>query len=236
MQNGKYEIWYAIPSANVDRANICLERWKEKGYKTCVLIDKGRERPYPALTDLLIESDPYEGYFKSANLLVQSIDRTADVIVTGGDDMFPDPDHDPMKIAEECFMKFPDGLFVMQPIGDMMPGTDKICGSPWFGRGWIDRAYGGKYVFWPGYSAFFGDEELKEVSQKLRVLWQRSDLTQYHDHWSRPGGPKKTEYQVKNDRHWDQDKKTFFARKASRFPQMWPLAPDSPELAAKRRK
>jgi hypothetical protein len=105
-----------------------------------------------------------------------------------------------------------------------MDGVDRICASPWFGRGWLDRAYGGRYPVWPGYSNFFGDQELKEVSTKLKVLWQREDLVQYHDHWARPGGPEKTAYQKKNDASWKRDENLYKSRMLAKFPGMWPLA------------
>lgn len=226
-----YSVWYAIPSCNLDRCTKSFERWKAMGYKTCVLLDKGMVGPSNA--DMILYADPYEGYYKAFNTMAQAIGRQADVIVTGGDDIFPDPNYTASQIAEECFTKYPDGLFVMQPTGDRMSGVESICASPWFGRGWLDRAYQGKFPVWPEYIAFYGDQELKEVAEKLRCLWQRIDLTQYHDHWTRPGGPQKTDYQARNDKHWDHDKRVYSKRKAANFPSMWPLPPNSPKLLQK---
>jgi hypothetical protein len=142
----------------------------------------------------------------------------ADIVVTGGDDITPDFKKKAEKIAAECYERYPDGYFVMQPTGDELPGTDQICGSPWIGKGWIKRAYRGQGAFCPDYFIFFGDEELKNVAQLRGVLWQRRDLLQYHDHWTRTGGPKKTDYQVGNDRNWNNDEAVFKARKADGFP------------------
>jgi hypothetical protein len=223
VKDGRYEVWYAIPSINQERATKCFEKWKKMGYQTCVLLDAGKPKPDHA--DLILEEEVYKGYYQSFNSMAKAIGPEADIIVTGGDDIFPDPDHDPQEIAKECFQKFPDGLFVMQPVGDKMEGVLTICASPWFGRGWLDRAYGGRHPVWPGYTAFFGDTELLDVARKLKAIWQRPDLVQYHDHWIRPGGPKKTDYQEKNDRHWKADERLFVSRKTARWPQMWPLPP-----------
>lgn len=218
------DVWYAIPSANVTRANECFAKWKKMGYKTCVLIDAGKPRPDASVTDKVIEASPYEGYYKSLIRMAEEI-GLPDAIVTGGDDIYPDEGKDAATIAGECYAKFPDGFFVMQPVGDKMDGVWRICASPWFGKGWLRRAYGGKHPVWPGYTAFFGDTELKEVAEKLRVLWQRPDLCQYHNHWCRPGGPKKTDYQAANDTHWKKDERLYQSRKRSGWPGMWPKPP-----------
>lgn len=225
-------IWYAIPSINEERCSVAFEKWKAMGYNTCVLLDRGKEQPRHA--DMILYTDKYEGYYKSFNEMAKTIGRDADIMVTGGDDIWPDPNKNAQEIGRECLAKFPDGLFVMQPVGDIMPGVHRICASPWIGRGWLDRGYQGKHPLWGGYIAFFGDQELKEISEKLKVLWQRSDLCQYHDHWSRVGGPPKTEYQKRNDSFWTHDQNLYNSRKMQKFPHMWPLPPNSPKLAVNR--
>jgi len=214
------EVWFAIPSANFARATKCFAAWKAMGYKTAVLIDKGK--PAPGNVDLVLEADPWPGYCKSFIRLCQAI-GDADIIVTGGDDITPDFKKKAEEIAEECFEKYPDGFFVMQPTGDDMGTRYKICASPWVGKGWIKRAYQGKGPVWPGYTVFYGDEELKDVSSLRGVLWQRGDLLQFHDHYSRPDGPKKLDYQVKNDQYWIQDGILFNSRKAAGFPGHEPI-------------
>ncbi len=175
----------------------------------------------------MIAVEPYEGYYKAFNLMAKMIGGEADVIITGGDDISPVMEKTAQEIALECFQKFPDGFFVMQPTGDDMPGVHNICASPWFGKGWIKRAYQGMHPVWPDYVAFYGDEELKEVAWRLKVLWQRDDLVQYHHHWARRGGPAKTDYQAANDKWWDHDKAIFVKRKSQNFPKMWPVPPET---------
>jgi hypothetical protein len=212
------EVWYVIPSANPPRAAQCLNLWKSKGYHTAVALDAGMP---PIAADRVSFVNPYPGYFTAVNQMAKTILETtdADIIVTGGDDMYPDLRFTAQEIGVNLFDKYPDGYAVMQPIGDKaIPGVENICGSPWIGRAYCEQSYGGSGPFWPGYYAFFGDEEMKVVAEAEGVLWQRDDLSQVHNHWARPGGPAKTRYQVNNDRHWNSDKTTFLQRKQQGFP------------------
>jgi len=213
-----YEVWYAIPSASMIRAGACLHKWRRRGFRTAVMIDPGTVVDHTNLADRVICVDPYPGYWQASVMLCRDVLDTADIVVCGGDDIYPDPDANPQRIAAEFYERFPDGFGVMQPTGDDLDGTDRICGSPWFGKAWIEEAYDRNGPFWPGYEAFFGDEDLFNVAKMLGVLWQRPDLTQFHDHWIRPGGPKKTDYQIRNDRFWEYDQKLFNERKAAGFP------------------
>ena len=212
------KLWYAIPTCNTPLANKTLELWRKRGFLTAALVDGDTRLPD---ADFTVRVDTYEGYYRSVNTLVREIAKVEgempDIIVTGGDDMYPDPKADPQRVAAECYEKFPDGFFVMQPIGDTLHGTDKICGSPWFGRKWLERAYQGRGPFWPGYFQFYGDEELKKLTERKGVLWQRGDLAQHHEHYLRTGI--KTEYQHKNEvRYWDIDKMLFASREMKGFP------------------
>ena len=212
------QIWYAIPSANVERATRCFASWRARGFRTAVLLDPGAEAPPNA--HLVLRPDTYRGYFASINQLAAVIARQhkTDIVIAGGDDMFPDPRFTAEELARQFFARFPDGFGVMQPTGDDLAGTTQICGSPWFGHGWLKRAYRGRGPVCGKYRAFFGDEELKIIAEKLGVLWQRPDVTQRHDHWVRPGGPPKQRYQVENDRHWPRDQTLFEQRRAAGWP------------------
>jgi len=214
------EIVYAIPSCNIDRCRRTFELWKRQGYKTAVLMNGGIKAPENA--DLVVEVEKYGGYYQSFNTLYTKL-PDADVIITGGDDIHPDMKYKAQELGEQFFQRFPDGFGVMQPIGDNMKGNETICASPWIGKGWLKRAYKGKFPFWPEYIGFYGDQELKEIVEQLKILWLRKDVKQYHNHWSRPGGPPKTEYQANNDRHWDADKALFYKRKAAGWPEYEPL-------------
>jgi len=207
------KVAYVCPSCNPVRAKRTFAKWKAMGYGTAVLLDAGMK---DSGADLETWTDDYRGYWAECNALCRLIE--ADIIVLGGDDIDPDPNHRADEIAAEFIKHFPNLFGVMQPTGDDLQGTDKICGSPWLGRGWIERAYGGNGATWPEYRSFFGDEELQEVAMKLGVLWQRPDLIQFHDHWTRHGGPTKTDYQIRNNQYWGADKALFGRRQASNFP------------------
>lgn len=90
---------------------------------------------------------------------------------------------------------YQDSTFgVMQPTGDPWSDSngriiERIAGSPWLGREWCRRAYGGDGPLPPYYKHNFADEELQLVAQNLGVFWQRPDLVQEHRHWGRPGKP-----------------------------------------------
>ncbi len=156
----------------------------------------------------------------------------------------------------ECFEHFvnphPGGCFldatfgVMQPVGDRWGDTpasrkqygenrgayiDRIAGSPWFGREWVKRAYGGNGPMFAGYRHMYADEELLEVATKLGVYWPRRDLIQLHQHWGRrPGDEFATMadcpdflHQVNTPQHWHESQKIFVERKAAGWPGHEPL-------------
>lgn len=211
-------VWYAIPSANRERAQGCLQKWWDRGYKTAVAFDHGTVRIDTADYQTWVH---YNGYFPVTNELIKYLylEEEADLVVVGGDDMHPDPNKTAQEIAVEFFERFPDTFGVMQPIGDRgIDGTDRICGSPWIGRDFALRMNQGKGPFWNEYYAYYGDEELKVVAEELGVLWQRPDLTQFHHHWCRPGGPPKQGYQHRNERFWNRDQTIFRRRQVSKFP------------------
>lgn len=213
------EIWYAIPSANPSRAQECLEQWQAHGCRTAVALNKGM--PQLQTADLHMWMDPYPGYFPTVNQMCMRIleEHSADIIITGGDDMYPSSAHTAQQIGKEFFERFPTLYGVMQPTGDRgIPGVDNICGSPWIGREFIRRAYGGKGPFWHQYFAYYGDEEMKCVAERLGVLQQRPDISQYHDHFSRAGGPPREPYQIRNEKFWIQDQNIFKHRAAHSFP------------------
>jgi len=117
---------------------------------------------------------------------------------------------------------------VMQPTGDRFSegSIDRICGSPWIGREFALRTYGGNGPYWPEYKHMFVDEELQEVALKLGVLWQRRDLVHLHHHYTRIEGTDKgheapvPEHLKKWSTlgHWKESKAIFDERKAKGFP------------------
>jgi len=211
------DVWYAIPSANPTRCSVAFQKWRAQGYKCAVVLDPTSSAVPEA--DLTLRPKPYPGYFRSVNALAKAIGSSASIVVTGGDDMTPDPTFTAQQLAEQFYERFPDGYGVMQPTGDDLPGTEKICGSPWFGRAWLDESYEGNGPMWHEYRSFSGDEELRFVAEAQGVLWQRRDLVQRHDHWTRRGLAAMTNYQRRNEAlYFERDAALFRERQDLGFP------------------
>ena len=207
------DAWVVWPTCNPVRHKGKLNAWRSQGYRVGVLVNGVLGYDH---ADLMIWESEYRGYWQSVNMLCHALIERADVIVVAADDMCPDPNLTAQEIAQQFLEHFPGGYGVMQPTGDDLDGTDRICGSPWLGREWIKESYCGYGPYWGGYLRFYGDEELFNVAKQQGVLWQRPDLTQYHDHWLRTGT--KTDYQIANEAWWDQDKELFRQRRCDGFP------------------
>lgn len=179
------EVWFAIPSANPEKCRRTLPKWREKGYKVAILQNHTRG-DVPA--DLVVWSDTYPGWPESINILHREIvPKDAPIIVSGGDDMLPDPDHTAEELAEQFLERFPDGFGVMQPHGDTFMQARQYCGSPWLGRGFCRRMYRGSGPMFGGYRHNWADNELFWVAKGLGVLWERPDLSHFHEHFTRTG-------------------------------------------------
>jgi hypothetical protein len=213
-------VWVCFPTINADRARESEARWKSRGYKTAIWLEPG----LPSVGADFEVQGIYPGYWAACNQLALAAISQASAVVLASDDIYPDETHAPEDIVAECDAKFPDKYWVMQPTGDDKEGMDgvwRICGSPWFGKSWVEQGYMGKgpCPFVGFYRAFYGDEEVFNVAKAQGVLWQRPDLSQFHSHWCRRGGPKRTDYQnANNTNHWEYDKATFFLRMENGFP------------------
>lgn len=221
-------VWYAIPSARNPRDWSTLPLWRLRGYKIAVFRDEGMA-PL-SVADLNIFGK-YRGYPAAVNELVRRILKvdSPEWIVTGGDDIKPDPDAGPESIARECTEHFGGTYGIMQPTGDQdhmrqngTCATERVCESPWLGREFCQRMYGGRGPLPEEYFHFFEDEELHEVAQLLGVLWHRPDLTHFHQHWTRNGG-QRPGYLHAARLHWTDAKGLFETRKAAGFPGHEPL-------------
>jgi len=225
-------VWYCLPSARADGGTIAA--WRRAGYDVAVWRDIGA----PEIDADMIIRGTYPGYALATNHLIHDVlraDRYCDWVVAGGDDVMPDPDHDPNDIASECTMHFGSTFGVMQPVGDSW-GEDepwairaypksrrryieRICGSPWIGREFCERMYQGRGPFWPEFYHQFVDEHMQAVCEKLGVLWQRYDLTHYHAHALRvhetPVPPWVTLTQGQD--HWREAKAIFERLQAGGF-------------------
>jgi hypothetical protein len=215
------EVWFAIPSANPELCRRTLPVWREMGYRIAVLqnYEKG---DIPA--DIVVWKDDYPGWAESINILAREVvPRSAGIIVSGGDDMLPDARTPAHSIARQFNERFPDGFGVMQPQGDTYMEAAHYCGSPWFGRAWIDRMYGGKGPMFGGYRHNWADLELFWLAKGMGVLWQRDDLAQHHEHFWRTGEGK-PEYWSKNVETRDRaDVQLYLARSWLNFPGHEPL-------------
>lgn len=126
---------------------------------------------------------------------------------------------------------------IMQPTGDRWGDSpaarqqygadrgaylDRICGSPWMGREWVQRSYGGRGPMHEGYFHYYADEELQEVAQSAGVLWQRRDVIQLHEHWGRKDDATEADmpewYRRIVNPDWQRSQELFSARKAAGFP------------------
>lgn len=216
-------------------------------------------------TDENRSTDTYPGYARAVNELVHCVmefDPQAEWFVTGGDDIHPDLNHTAKEIAKQCSDYFATAFGarhptiavvdydkhatfgVMQPTGDRWGDAqgayaDRVCGSPWMGREFCRRIYGGCGPIWPEFTHMFEDEHLQCVAEKLGILWQRPDLIHYHEHWVRKandaGGFRSVdEYHAarpkhlrdkETKQHWDESKAIFERLKAGGFKEAEDLLP-----------
>ena len=222
--------FYVWPSADIGRAAISAKAWKAKGYMTCVALDgPPKEWKDNHAYDVIRFIDHWQGYYRHINWLIsETFAQGADLVTVGGDDMDP-PDQGAQAVADDYYARFPNGFGVMQASGDPQgmdaigrPAAARICGSPTFGRGWAECAYGGTGAFCAGYQNYYGDEDLKEVAQRLDVLHMQPKFAITHRHWSF-GHMQRQPYHERNERTWSADQQLFFGRKAAGFPGHEPL-------------
>lgn len=225
MAKASGDVWYVIPSANPEKCRKTLPAWRERGYKIAILQNFARG-DVPA--DRTIWYDYYPGWPESINILCRDVvPRDCDLVVSGGDDMYPDPKHTARELREQFYSKFPDGFGGMQPQGDEFMGSRLYCGSPFLGRSFWERMYAGRGAMCGQYKHSWADNELYWVSKGMGVLWERFDLTHFHEHflreatvapdyWSRASkGP---DYWAKNVQAFElEDCLIYVKRKAAGF-------------------
>lgn len=259
-------VWFLIPSARPpEEAEKVLKLWRQQGYKVALLRDAGEGIACDYLHSCLI----YRGYAQAVNSLVKDVielDPAAEWFVTGGDDTEPDLNYTAEEIAEQCSRHFgleqmrigktsaPDAVptrigpystfGVMQPTGDRYAGgcIDRIAGSPWMGRDFCQRIYGGKGPLWPEFTHMFVDEHLKCVAEKLGIFWQRPDLIHLHRHFMRVNDsidspavlrdPPAHLVTANSQEHWNSSQRTFERLRDGGFKEANNLLPVG-ELAAR---
>lgn len=210
-------IWFAIPSANRALAAITLPLWSERGYRVALQLDDGQTPP--AKCDARI-CRPYAGWPEAVNYLARWLvaSEGADIVITGGDDVYPVRDRTAQEIGAEFRERFPDLCGLMQPEGDGFSGNGMAAVSPWIGSGWVRRAYGGAGPIFPGYWHYCSDTELCAVAEKCGRYWRRPELAQYHAHWTR--SPEKRPYRhlASAQTAKGRDRELYLSRKAAGFP------------------
>jgi hypothetical protein len=215
------------PSADLATGVECGARWRAKGYEVLIGIDQGAETSGLECRGAMLVAlpRPFQGYYRVINRLVSVAFQLgkADVVTCIGDDMDP-PEQGAHEHAERYFSVYRDGEGVMQCTGDPqgvddsgLPAAARICGSPTFGKGWNSCAHKSRGPFWSGYTSFFADEDLLNVSRKLWLLYQEPELSIFHRHWSwghRACAPHNERAQL----NWEADKALFEERKQLGFP------------------
>lgn len=217
-------VWLTIPSAKpAEAANEVLRRWSAMGYSTAVFRDTGA----PAVEANLIAWGDYVGYAATVNGLIRLVierDPFAEFFVAAADDIEPDPNHTADAIAAQLIEQMGGTFGVMQPTGDDWSDSagrmiERIAGSPFIGREFAERIYGGRGPYWDGYTHCFCDNEIMEVAQTLGVFWQRPDLIHLHRHWQREGRPMPAYLRAANSpEHWDRSLRLYSNRRAAGFP------------------
>lgn len=216
----KPEVWFAIPSASPDKCRKVLPIWKNMGYKTAVLQNFARG-DIPA--DISVWSDTYPGWPASVNYLCrQIVPGHCPIVVSGGDDMLPDPDRTAGQLADEFLARFPDTFGVMQPHGDEFLASTRYCGSPFLGRAWFESMYAGRGGMHGRYHHNWADNELFWVAKGLGALWSRPDVTHHHDHFTR-GGREQPAYWSNVKARDARDCMLFYARAHEGFPGHEPV-------------
>jgi hypothetical protein len=230
-------IWVVCPS--IRPGGGTLPMWSKSGYKVAVC----RQGDGFPEADLSFPRVTYGGWAASINFLVKfvmKVDRDAEWFVGGADDIRPDPDYPPEEIARDCELEArhragvpscgrPQGdtFLVMQPTGDPWHDAggriiERYAGSPWMGREWCRRAYGGNGPMWP-YLHCYADDELQAVATKLGVFWQRRDLIHEHRHWGRGAEAKPEWWDGIAGADYHASRALFEQRKAAGWPGSEPI-------------
>lgn len=229
-----YKHYVCFPSAKIERGIECVNAWVARGYIPIVMLDKiPADDEWPKFDGGILMTSPetpFPGYYKVINnICCMAFQHGADLVTCIGDDMSPDPNKSAQEIADEYFIRFPDGFGVMQACGDPQgrdvfgtPAAARICGSPTFDRKWFRRAYGGRGPFCTDYRSFYSDEDLWNVAGLCGNLYLNPRLTIFHNHWSF-GGMKRETYHERAELNWSHDKMIFAHRRAEGFQGWEPL-------------
>jgi len=212
-----------FPSADPSRGKSCAELWISKGYLPLVMVDNGIKLRIAGAVVVENPAEKFEGYYRVINDLCHAALSYGDVVTAIGDDMDP-PEQGAEYVEKEYLSRWPEGEGVLQPTGDRAgidgsgkAASERVCGSPVLGRGWINLAYQGNGPFHNGYRSFYSDEELLDVALKGGLLWQRNDIAHPHRHWSW-GLAHRQHYHDVASTNWNSDHELYRNRKLLGFP------------------
>jgi hypothetical protein len=191
-------VYHAFPTAApLPQSLACIEAWKAMGYGTAIIVlDEPERRKLPADIVQIHEGNKYPGFAVSTNriaYLTLKTDPECQIIIAGGDDVYPDQNKRADEIADEFIEHFGGTLGVMQPHGDEWHHThdrrgyiaDNAAWSPWLGREWCQRAYMGRGPLNPDFYHYYNDTNLFQVAQWLGLLWVRPDVVHGDRNWKR---------------------------------------------------
>lgn len=217
-------VWLTTPSARpAAEAQKWIDTWRARGYKVAVVRDHGRD----VEADFFDCISPYPGYAVACNVLIRNVmdhDPAARWFICAGDDITPDETKSPQEIALELESHFGGTFGVMQPTGDPWADAqgrmiERIAGSPWIGREFCLRTYGGYGPYCNQYTHCFVDNEIMEVAKLANCFLQRPDLTHYHHHWSRERRQMPVYLRAANSQqHWQKYMRIYQQRRAAGFP------------------
>lgn len=215
-------VCFAVPSAApIEEAGRCLMAWRDMGYLTAIAHEDADRSVLDV--DLRILQASYPGWPLSINKLAKAALAkwpACQVIVTGGDDVYPDPLKRADEIEREFIAHFMGTLGVMQPTGDdwRPKSLNTKAHNPWLGREWCERSYCGNGPM-PGYYYHcHADLELQEIAVRHGLFWQRADVVQKHAHWKRDKRPKPART-IRALEKVDHDRSVYEQRKAADFPE-----------------
>jgi len=172
----KPNVWVVWPTVNLERSREMIETWHAFGYKIALLVNPPFTSQHFPEAGIVVVQTEWKGFPTAMNILCRV--APGNIVVTVGDDIYPDPNNSAEKIGTEFLQRFPNTYGVMQPIGDKFGWTHKCAISPWIGRSFIEKSYSGNGPYREEYFHYFSDQELQEYAIKMNAFQQREDLIQ----------------------------------------------------------
>jgi hypothetical protein len=139
------------------------------------------------------------------------------IVVTGGDDVWPDPRYRAGDLLLGFLIGFGGTLGVMQPTGANPPGHAGLAWSPWLGREWCERAFEGRGPTDDRFWHYYNDLYLADVARRHGVFWERPDLNHTHRNWKELR-QQRPQHLAKSRDRWAADKALYQRLLAEGYP------------------